>query len=367
MVQKYVRDLIASGKVKENEQLPTEQEIAERLGVSIGTVKLSLKDLVSEGLIYREQGKGTFVSLSKRGPSDQDSRSHSVGVLVSRIFSSSICASIVKGIENVLRIECLGMLVGSTENNPGRFYEVIETFISQEVVGVIAYVLQGTDADVHNIRGLERLKNANIPVVLVDRWVEGMNFSCVTTDNFNGSYELTRHLLNLGHKRIAFLSEETSSVTLARAAGYEKALMDFGFDVDPELKFVPGLSTSPELGISGDSAGREGVRYAMKLRQPPTAFVCINDTVARGAFYELKAMGINCPGDAAIVGYDDSDFAESFEVPLTTVRQPGERMGAESARLLIDDIKGVNTVCKHVVLESKLIVRESCGAKFRKI
>lgn len=192
----------------------------------------------------------------------------------------------------------------------------------------------------------------DLPVVLLD--FEGGEQHCsVTVDNFSGGALAVRHLLELGHRKIAFLggSPDLRQFT-QRAAGARQAMIDVGLDPDEQLT---------EISVSGIGI-RDGQRAADLLLEAgvPDAIFCGNDMLAFGAYRALAAAGLTVPDDVALVGYDDIEFARDWVVPLTSIRQPIDELGHIAAQLLLEHSAGdASHVHRRVVLEPELVVRLS--------
>lgn len=200
-----------------------------------------------------------------------------------------------------------------------------------------------------------KVRAIGLPLVAIDpatRLPAGV--AGIGATNWNGGVDATRHLLDLGHRRIAFVAGPPESVPAAeRKQGYLSALQMAGVPMQPEL-------------ISGDSfTARRGSEVAASmLARPagdrPTAFFCANDVLALGVFDAVRAAGMGVPEDISVVGFDDALLAELVTPGLTTVRQPLAAMGAAAVRTVLDQSKGL---AHHgpVRLHTQLVVRGSTG------
>ena len=136
-VERHIRSLIATGTVEEGEQLPPERELAEQLDVSVGTVKSALKNLAMDGVIYREQGRGTFVMPQQSPNTNVMSQADTVGIIVPDIFISPFCSSIIRGLEDILQDERMYLTVRTTENRLECFLSCIDSFLAEKVKGIV--------------------------------------------------------------------------------------------------------------------------------------------------------------------------------------------------------------------------------------
>jgi DNA-binding LacI/PurR family transcriptional regulator len=201
-----------------------------------------------------------------------------------------------------------------------------------------------------------RLSNAGVPTVLVDAYHSGV--STVQIDDVAGASAAVEHLIAIGHKRIAYMGETLSENPFGfqpindRYLGYRQALDAAGIDYDPAYH------------KQGRYGWREAHRMAEELLQqpgPPTALFAYSDTMAFGAMEAVRACGLRVPEDLAIVGFDDVEIAQYFQ--LTTVRQPLYETGARGAELLMELVDSGNSLpVEHIYLPTELIVRRTTAA-----
>jgi len=178
----------------------------------------------------------------------------------------------------------------------------------------------------------------------------------VNSDDELGGYLATRHLLQLGHRRVALLSDAPSNPTSRpRRLGYLRAFEEAGIDVSPEVMVLAG---------SEQTGGKRGCNLLLALPQAkrPTAIVAANDLCAAGAISAIKDAGLRVPHDIAIVGYDDTEFAANTRPALTSVQMRIDELGAAAVRQLGLLIAGNEPVQSNVILPVTLTIRESCGA-----
>jgi DNA-binding LacI/PurR family transcriptional regulator len=192
-----------------------------------------------------------------------------------------------------------------------------------------------------------------VPLVAVLRAFPEVPMDYVIADNEQSGYLATKHLIDLGHRRIAHIGGlPGASTTDGRAAGYAKALRE------ARIKLDPAWSThGPHTREEGDRVTSE----LLNATKPPTAIFASTLRHALGALNAARAAGLRIPDDLALVAGDESDFAEYLEPPLTTVRQPTREMGRRGAELMLARLEGRRRRPKGIVLEPELIVRRSSG------
>jgi LacI family transcriptional regulator len=198
----------------------------------------------------------------------------------------------------------------------------------------------------------DQLKKYNVPFVMVGRPANLSNVSFVDVDNVAGAHSAVSHLIRLGYKRVGTITGPLNTmVGQDRRQGYLDALNERGLNVDDRLI------------IEGDFTEAGGYLAMERLlsHQPEAVFVA-SDTMALGALRALRAAGLAVPHHLAIVGYDDLPLAPIADPPLTTVRQPIRRLGAQAVENLIDIFKNGPEPPRQIVTSTELIVRASCGA-----
>ena len=197
---------------------------------------------------------------------------------------------------------------------------------------------------------LLQLNQSKLPIALVNRQVEGLSEACTTLDNERGGYLATRHLLELGHKNIAYISGpiEKRDAKL-RLEGHNRALSEAGLLVNSELVFE---------GNYTEEDGKLGLLELMARDLPFTALVCANDWMASGAISCARDLGMSLPHDLSIVGFDDVVFAHHVFPRLTTVSNPVANMAEMSAKYILNKVYG-QTNDVQLSFEPTLILRES--------
>jgi DNA-binding LacI/PurR family transcriptional regulator len=194
------------------------------------------------------------------------------------------------------------------------------------------------------------LAELNVPMVLVNDQYPGEFVHSVMIANEDGSRAATEHLIEMGHRRIAYVGDRSGYQTeTERLEGYRQALI------------AAGIEFAGELAVHGDGRPEAAVTAMdglLKLPEPPTAVCCYNDMTAMGAMKAIRSRGLRVPEDVSVTGFDDLFFAEYLEPPLTTVRQPMRRMGQMAMENLLKLMSGEDSVAQ-VKVEAELIVRGS--------
>jgi len=201
---------------------------------------------------------------------------------------------------------------------------------------------------------MDEVRCSGLQVVLVDSVDEDGIVSSVGTDNRRGGVLATQHLLQLGHRRIAFLGDvKTSATAHARLIGYRLAHRDASLE-PPEELIIDDLRHLAMV--------QTAISQAIGLPRPPTAIFSVNDHFAVAALQALDSLGLRVPEDVTLVGYDDIPLAAWLSIPLTTVSQPKEEQGRIAADVLIDQIEQRTQAVRIIRLQPRLVVRRSSGA-----
>jgi DNA-binding LacI/PurR family transcriptional regulator len=199
----------------------------------------------------------------------------------------------------------------------------------------------------------QRLINANIPVVVVDRGIANLDVDTVVVDNLAGSFELVSHIIDDGHRRIgAVLGTPTATTGRERYAGYVRALTERGLPVLPELL---------RAGIPKKAIGYQLAGELLDLADPPTALFTGNNLLTEGAIRAIHDRGRRIPEDIALVAFDELDWMSLIKPALTVVTQPTYELGQTAASLLLKRIEGSARPPQKIVFKPNLIVRQSCA------
>ncbi|MTI06878.1 LacI family DNA-binding transcriptional regulator [Roseibium denhamense] len=323
--------------------------IADQLGISTATVSLALRDspLVAEET--REKVKQTAQEIgyiyNRSAASLRTARSQIVGVAVHDILNPYF-AEVFSALEDVLEEQGQMIFICNHRDDVKRQRAFVNTLLQHRADGLILCPSVGTTSEEIN-----RLVDQGIPVTLVAREVPGVWAPCVRGDDYKGTYQITKHLIEQGHSKIAMVGgRRESSTGRFRASGWRTALEDAGLDPSAQIDL-------PELMTQAD--GRAAVQVILEAKERPTAIVGFNDLVALGMMTTLRRAGIEPGPDIAITGYDDVDGADARTPALTTVSNQADKIGRLAALTLLRQIAGDRVPNTPIVIEPDLKIRES--------
>jgi LacI family transcriptional regulator len=327
-------------------RMVTIRDVAEHAHVSRSTVSRVLNSTVPVAPAKRAAVLNAVEALSYR-PSvvaQELARgsSNAIGVLPQGL-SNPFFGRLLKGVEQGLRGSGYYPLFASGEQ-PSDEARALDLLLSHRVDALILIGGHLPDADL--VRLAER-----VPLIAIARTVVGLEHRCLRVGHVEGAYKATRHLLNLGHKRIAHIGGlPWHTDAISRREGYERALAEAGIALDPALLF------------EGDFEEQSGLTVTEKLLASGTPFSAIfasNDLMAYGAGLALYRHGRRVPHDVSLVGFDDQPSAAYTCPPLTTVRQPTIEMGMAAARALLDQLRGRGFALP--AFNTDLVLRDSTG------
>lgn len=327
-------------------------EVAEAAGVSKSTVSLVLQGspLVNEATRARVQAAIRDLGyVYNRGAANlRQSRSQIIGIVVNDL-TNGFFAELAVGVDTVVQSAGFVQFLSNTGESPDRQREVIASMLEHGISGLIISPARGTTS-----ADLKQVIASGIPVVVVVRSVTGAKTSSVMSDNRNGAAEAVQHLIDLGHRRIAFLGGfHDTGVFSERCAGYRDALAKAGIEFDYDLI----ISSAPSR-----AGGVAAVERALMMANPPTAALCMNDAVAFGVCDGLRTRRIEPGSGFSVIGFDDVIEAKTGVPALTTVSVDPQGMGRKAAQLLLRHINSGDIEPEAIVSPVRLVVRESCGA-----
>jgi DNA-binding LacI/PurR family transcriptional regulator len=248
-----------------------------------------------------------------------------------------------------------GKTLSSSETTEAEARDVCGRLVAGDVSGVFFAPLEGNPAkDAINAAVAEALGEAEMPVVLLDRdicdYPGRSRFDVVGIDNQRGGFVATRHLLELGCQRVAFFGRPHMAPScVARSRGYRDAIAEWAG------------SLAPPLVEHIDPAGAARVAAIMEA-YGPDGIVCSNDRLAAVLMRTLAGLGVSVPEQVKLVSFDDVQYASLVTVPLTTIRQPCDQIGAAAIRAMYDRIANPDMPARDILLDFRLVVRESSGS-----
>lgn len=354
-----LRHLIHSGRWLNATRIPSENELTSHLNISRSTVRLALQQAELEGLIERIAGRGTFVSYMPA----KDRKSRLLGFVTGGIDAENHLL-MLNGAEQEVRAHGY-QLVFNTARSQEEELRILDCVEQDNISGILLWAnANSAQAATANVG---RYQQVPVPIVLMDRKIFGFNCDCVTSDNYGGARGLMHHLIDLGHKRIVFMTHDILEIfpVMERYRAYCDVLEEAGLPlIEPWVIGQPNveISASYALHSSLDKSSREiqQIKNYMSTTQPrPTAIFALNDWLALLGLQAMKQLELQIPDALSIAGFDDIDLAVHLEVPLTTVAQDPFQIGKRAAQLLLDRLENNTHRARLEIIPTELRIRSS--------
>lgn len=352
VVYNHVQQLILSGEFDQGEKLPTEHQLMRQFGVSRATVGKAMRAFEIQGLIRRQPGVGSFVCKTAAP------ESLLFAVLIPGLgnteFYEPICASIARQCSKMnygLLWENLAML--SPYQMTEQFCQrLVQRLVAQKVAGVFMApeeIPEDCPVDTNKML-LEAIASAGIKAVLFDRdylpYPQSGPFDVVGIDNFHAGYAQTKHLIENGCRRFAYITIPGNIGTkTARINGFHYALREAGLPYGDNQIFKGDVRND---------------RFLDKiLARKPDGVVCFHDPIAATLIQELLLRDVAVPEEIQVVGLDDVKYSDLIQVPLTTIRQPCDEIGQQALDVMVARVRRTHLPPMHIYLATELVVRES--------
>jgi LacI family transcriptional regulator len=330
-------------------------EVARHAGVSLGTVSnvLNHPELVTDETRGRVQRAIDELGFVRNGSARQlrVGSTQSIGLVVLDV-SNPFFTEVARGAEDAASKRGYIVILCNSDNSPSKEANYLRVLEEQRVAGILIVPV----GDKANYRQTQRRSGSAL--VLLDRESQDSSACSVSVDDVYGGELAGQHLLERGHRRIAYIHGPFSSTQYAdRLAGLRRAVARAGLDPDEAI-------TPLAAETDNAHAGAARVESFLALENRPTAIFCGNDYLAVGVMYELARRGVVVPRDVALIGYDDIDLASMQAVPLTTIRQPKYDLGFTATDLLLDEIANkASHTHQQIVFRPELIVRQSTATR----
>lgn len=334
-----------------NSKRVTHKDVAERAGVSVATVSYVLNNgprpVAPDTRARVEEAiaeLGYYPNELARSLRLQ--QSSTIGLILPNVMNP-VFGEIAHELENVCTQEGFLVLLCNSDRQHDREERFIQMLRAKQVDGVVITPHR------EPLALIEPLRQARIPVIVLEHDLPDVH--CITIDELQGGRIATKHLIDLGHRRIALLRRTpTSALSTQRIKGYQQALAAANISYDPTLVIECD---------AGQAAGAQAMHQLLARPEPPTAVFTHNDVLAMGALHAIHSAGLAVPHDISVVGYDDITSAAYFAPPLTTVRSPKAEMGVLAGRTILKLVRRTAEEPPQTrILPVELIVRASTAA-----
>ncbi len=335
----------------------TAKDVAQLAGVSRTTVSLVLNN--APNVHISPETRRRVLEAARRlnyhphaaARSLVSRRSMTLGLVLcqspEQVFADPFLPQVLRGINDVAQAAGYRILLETVTHPEDNGYSAL--VLENRIDG---FILSGPRSDDEALRSLHE---EGFPIVLMGR-LPDVDIPFVDVDNVRAAYGAVEHLIRLGHTRIGMITNGPLHYTASadRLEGYRRALNDHALPYDPDLVVY---------GAFREESGQVAMDHLLEREDPPSAVFVASDAVALGALVSIRRHGLRVPDDIALVGFDDIPLAAYVNPPLTTVRLPARRLGEEAARLLVALVEGREVESTHILLDTTLVVRASCGSR----
>jgi LacI family transcriptional regulator len=336
---------------------PTQLQIAKEVGVSRTTVSLVLNNV--PGVRINPETRQRILEVASRlnyypnaaARKLVSGRTQTIGFVLCQsfncIFADAFLPEVLRGVGKAVQENDYRVLIHSVSDValPDAYIGLVR---EKHIDGII---LSGPRSDDQQ---LLRLRKENFPIVLLGQ-LPGSNIPFVDVDNVGAAKQAVEHLIGLGYRRIGIITNASLEYTAAfdRLTGYRQMLKEANILLDEQLV---------RYGNFSEESGRLAMTQLLNLPKPPNAIFVASDLVAFGALQVIKERGLRVPDDIALVGFDDVPLARYVDPPLTTMQLPAYQLGYQAATLLIQLTGGDTVDDQRILLQTQLVVRQSCGS-----
>ncbi len=345
-LREILKAKIERGELKSGELLPSGKELATQYGLSLGTISQACHQLVSDGLLLRERGKGTVIlSPSEKNITEKKYISF---ILLNCDMAAAMVSDLVQAVQPAAHEVGYEAIIYGKQGFAETDEMYHERVISEETAGAVLVLDPVSSAAERNHAVCDRFDNLGIPFVLTDLYLPERDAYSVCSDNFSGGEMAGRYLRQMGHTNIATLTDCDNSSVRDRFAGLRNAfsageaqIASFLFDVGSQRSFENALD------------------HILALSPTPTAIFASCDWIAVNVLRSFNNRKITIPEKMSVLGYDDLEFVQFLTPPLTTIAQDFRKIGHEAVRLLADVINQRTQGFEQIRLPVQFIERGS--------
>ncbi|WP_094604329.1 HTH-type transcriptional regulator KdgR [Sporomusa silvacetica DSM 10669] len=331
-------------------------EVARIAGVSKSTVSRYLNGFYDHmGADTKERIAQVIAELDYRpnalARSLKQKRTHTVGAIVANILNP-FSTSIIRGIEDTLQEAGFNLILCNADDDPAKERDYVNMLVDKQIDGLIINTTGCNNELIAQV-------NQTIPIVLIDRKASDIDIDTVTVDSARGVRQAVDHMVSLGHAGIAMLTLPYDHVSprLERVQAYQTALAAHGIPFREDWLVQTSIEEDAILSKLQALLGGEAIA------DKPTSIFCANNMITMSVVKAIKQMGLTIPDEIAVLGFDDWEWAQLIDPPVTVVAQPVYDMGNKAAALLIKRMKGGRSPKKPITIlfEPQLLKRKSCG------
>ena len=333
--------------------MATMKQIARMANVSLGTVSNVLNESARVREPLRKRVMEAVETLGYQ-PSElarglRLDKTNTIGMIIPDL-TNPFFPAVVRGAEDVAFSNGYRLMLCNTDNDHTKELAYLNALRTYLPAGLIVIPSNFSDLTVQ----AQSYRKTGTAVICVDRLPHDWNGDSVTVANEEGAYDATNLLVKMGHKRIAIITGPLYLTNAQdRVSGFRRALKDARINIP--LDFIQETTFDRDGGYSKSMV-------LLRMLPRPSAIFATNDMIAIGVLVAIRELGLRCPEDVSVIGFDNLAFSETTSPPLTSVHQPGYQLGTTAARILLDRVGGDKEPAKHCILPTELKIRASVAA-----
>ena len=342
-----LREAIHSGSIPPDAKLPSESEMMKQYGVGRITIRNALNVLLSEGLLIKHQGKGTFV----RTVSSASSR---VVTALLDMNNTYFVSYYVDGLREVMTEDKCHLNILDTSTDAGILFRRLESCLDSRDSGVIFQLAHHADEKTTEklCRIANRFREYNIPCLMIDSYLSKADFSMVYFDDYGGGARVAEHLAAFRHKRCGVIYDPQYVDSSKRSVGFRTAAAEYGIEKVVMIEYHDNLEKTLVRTIRSENI---------------TGIFCYNDKIALKCMRLLSISGIRVPQDVSVIGFDDTYIAQSTDPHLTSISHPKTEMGRRCARAMLGLMDGSVKWPYTYIYPAYLVKRDTCTLRPRSV
>lgn len=355
-IKENIKKRILEGEWLGDSRLPSSRVLAEYYKASVNTVEKAIKELCVEGLLRRDNRRGTFID----GELQFTQGTNRSGLIAASVvgIDNPLWATALRGIQDVLSLKGYHLLSYSDDYNLEKHESLIRSAIAKRMDGVILSPIFDKHQCKRNEQMYDLLNKNQIPVVFLDRHFYDSEIPYVTSDNTAGAYKLTKKMIGMGHRRIMFVRNSNLSTLNERLLGVKQAFLDCELAFDPDLDVL--------LPSKSENLAEEFETFCSHLSNiiqntTCTAIFAANDQIAEAVLNVLEQLNMRIPEDISLVTYDALNLNLKHKLNITGINQPFYEMGKTAALQLMnmldnkEHLQVFGQVCKAEINEGNSV------------
>ena len=352
-IRRDLQEKINSGILRPGDQIDSNSVLAQKFKVSLITVKKAVASLIEAGVLFSRIGKGTYVAEKSQNKISMQKQKN-IGVVL-RDIKHPFFSMILHSIEEKAFELNYNILLSNSGGKIQKEESIINRF---QEMGVDGLIIASLSLQYRATPIIQKLHNKNFPYIMIS-YMHDPEYWYIGSDHELGGFLATQHLLKSGYTNVGYVHlGKGNLLSEVRKNGYSRALMESNVDFKSESIFYLGTENY-DSGANRFQLGYEfGIKFS-KLKKKPDGLFFYTDVAALGFIQAVTEKGMKVPDDVGIIGYDDVELSKYAAVPLTTIRQPSDKIGVKAVEIIRSRIEG-KEIGNRTIFKPTLVIRKSC-------